>query len=74
MRSAYILLLALQLLFSRFISFDTNAIFDSARLPLPIYNHSRPMPNQYGSLLSTVAMGLNMPLQATIRRTHGEIA
>ena len=37
-----------------------------------IYSHSRFISNRYKSLLSAVATGLDMPLQATVRPTHSD--
>ena len=63
MGKANIPLFALQLLFSQFISFRVIASF--FRPPTPacicVRFHSRSISNRHGSLLSAVAMGLNMP-------------
>ena len=79
MGSVYILLFALQLLFSRFVSFRVSftafAVF--FRPPTPAYIYidlrypSRSISNRYESLLSAVAMGLDIPLGVTVRHTHG---
>ena len=70
MRNAYILLFALQLLFSRFVSFRVSFIVFAvfSRLPTPTY---RSISYRYGSLLSAVAMDLNIPTGFTVRPTHG---
>ena len=63
MRGAYIPLFALQLLFSRLISFRVLASFFRPTTPACIYTcfHFRSISNRHGSLLSTQAMGLDMP-------------
>ena len=73
MRSVHFLLSALQLLLSRSFSFGVIALF-FARPPLPVYirAHSRSVSNKFGSLLSAVDIGLNMPPQDTVRPTHGD--
>ena len=48
------------------------AFFFFAHPPLPVYiYHSRSISNRYGSLLSAVAMGLNIPSGVTVRPTQG---
>ena len=73
--STFILLLVLQLLFSRFISFKVS--FRSITFFRPptttyiyIFIYSRSISNRYGSLLSALAMGLNIPLGVTVRPTY----
>ena len=41
---------------------------------LPVYTYivTQVISNRYGSLLSAVAMGLNIPLGVTVRPTHGK--
>ena len=74
MRSAHILLFSLQLLFSRF-DFSESLV---ESLPLVSPTHpclyicflSLQVYIEYGSL-SAVAIGLNIPLQATVRPIYG---
>ena len=76
-KSVYILLFALQLLFSRFISFRVSfrsITFFRPPTPACIYIsiYSRSISNRYGSLLSAVAIGLNIPSGVTVRPTHDD--